>query len=219
MSATQTRKTMGVLFDWDGVLLDSLGASFNVYNKIFVRIGTRPLTLDEFLAFQSPNWYEFYTKIGVPKALWKEIDEEWVRLYREESPGLYPDALGCLTTLKESRFKLGLVSNGSKGRVEEELGRFGLSAFFESVLCGEKMEELKPSPVMIERTLNAFGLEPQNAVYVGDAPADIQASKNAKVPSIAIARGPVQGARLRGECPDHIFGGLDEMTGFLVNHA
>ena len=34
----------GVVFDWDGVLLDSLGASFDVYQKIFRRIGTRSLT-------------------------------------------------------------------------------------------------------------------------------------------------------------------------------
>ena len=205
------------MFDWDGVLLDSMGASFNVYNKIFAGMGSKRLTKEEFLLAMSPNWYDFYERVGVPRALWKKVDEAWVTLYQEESPGLHPDAVGCLTTLKRSGFKLALVSNGSKARVETELGRFDLKSFFECVYCGETREELKPSPVMLERTLGVLGLQPRGAVYVGDAPADIQASKNAGVPSIAIARGPIEVGRLRGENPDYIFGGLGEMTEFLVN--
>jgi len=211
-------RVAGVLFDWDGVLLDSLGAAFNVYNKIFARVGTKMLTKDEYLELQSPNWYEFYVKIELPASLWKEVDHEWLRLYEEESPDLHPDALRCLSVLKGSGLKLGLVSNGSRSRVEKELARFGLGRFFETVLFGEKKEELKPSPVLIRRALGAMGVEPQDAVYVGDSPADIQAARNAGVPSIAIARGPIQAERLRGEKPDRTFVDLDEMTNFLLGH-
>jgi len=69
---------------------------------------------------------------------------------------------------------------------------------------------------MLVRALDTMALSPQSAVYVGDAPADIQAAKNARVSSIAIARGPIQAERLRVENPDYVFGGLDEMTDFLV---
>jgi HAD superfamily hydrolase (TIGR01509 family) len=212
-------KISGVMFDWDGVLLDSLGASFNVYNKIFAKIGTKQLTKDEFLGLQSPNWYEFYSKLGLPTSLWKEVDDVWMQLYKEERPHLHPDAMKCLTDLKASRFRLALVSNGSKARVERELGRFGLKPFFLSVFCGEKKEELKPSSVMLERALVAIGLPPQSAVYVGDAPADVQAAKSAGVLSVAVARGPIQEERLRAENPDCVFGGLGEMTDFLVARA
>ena len=209
-------RVAGVIFDWDGVLLDSLGAAFNVYNKIFARVGAKMLTRDEYLELQSPNWYDFYVKIGLPASLWKEVDQEWLRLYEEEWPDLHPDALRCLSLLKESGLKLALVSNGSRLRVEKELARFGLGQSFETVLFGEKREELKPSPVMIQRALGAMGVEPRDAVYVGDSPADIQAAKNARVPSVAIARGPIQAARLRGEKPDRMFADLDEMTSFLL---
>ena len=206
----------GVLFDWDGVLLDSLGAAFNVYNKIFARVGTKMLTKDEYLELQSPNWYEFYVKVGLPVSLWKEVDQEWLRLYEEENPDLHPDALRCLSVLKESGFRLALVSNGSRIRVEKELARFDLDRLFDTVLFGEKKEELKPSPVMIQRALSTMGVEPRDAVYVGDSPADIQAARNAKVPSVAITRGPIQTERLRREGPDRMFADLDEMTSFLL---
>lgn len=204
------------MFDWDGVLLDSMGASFNVYNKIFEKAGTRRLTVDEFLKLQSPNWYEFYEKIGLPVGLWKQVDNEWVRFYRDEKPPLHPDAMKCLKDLKSSGFRLAIVSNGSRSRVEGELARFRLGPYFGSVVCGESEEELKPSPVMLQRTMRALGVEPPGAVYVGDAPADIQAAKNAGVASIALARGPIQEERLRAENPDQVFGGLAEVAEFLI---
>lgn len=209
--------TAGVMFDWDGVLIDSLGASFNVYNKIFARIGTRQLTKAEFLEFQSPNWYEFYRKVGLPERYWKEADEDWLKLYEEEKPALHHDATRCLTALKGRGLKIALVSNGSKDRVESELERFGVRALFDSMEFGERKEHLKPSPYMLEKTLAALGIRPTEAVYVGDSPADIQAAKNAMVPSIALARGPIQADRLRAEKPDHLFGGLDELTEFLTD--
>jgi len=61
-----------------------------------------------------------------------------------------------------------------------------------------------------------MGMKPQDAVYVGDSPADIQAAKRAKVPSVAIARGPIQAERLSREQPDQMFADLNEMTCFLL---
>ena len=206
----------GVMFDWDGVLLDSIGAAFNVYNRIFERVGPRVLTKDEYLELQSPNWYDFYVKIGLPKPLWKEVDGEWLRLYEEEKPELHDDALECLAALKKAGLRLALVTNGSKARVEDELKRLNARPWFEVVLSGERKEELKPSPVMLERALGLMGIEPQDVVYVGDSPADIQAAKGAKMLSYAIARGPIQAGRLRKEGPDRVFGGLREMTSFLL---
>jgi len=208
-----------VLFDWDGVLLDSLGAAFNVYNKIFAKVGTKMLTKDEYLELQSPNWYEFYLKVGLPTSLWERVDHEWLQLYEEESPDLHPDALKCLAALKEAGLKLALVSNGSKSRVQKELSKFDLARFFEVVVFGERKEELKPSPLMIRKALSVLGVEPGDAMYVGDSPADIQAARNANVLSVAIARGPVQVERLGGEEPDCIFAGLEEMTNFLLGRV
>jgi phosphoglycolate phosphatase-like HAD superfamily hydrolase len=69
---------------------------------------------------------------------------------------------------------------------------------------------------MIQRALGAMGVEPRDVVYVGDSPVDIQAAKNAGVPSVAIVRGPIQAERLHKEKPDKMFANLDEMTSFLL---
>ena len=217
-TGTMAKKgVLGVLFDWDGVLLDSLGATMNVYNRIISKMGMKPLSREKFLELQSPNWYGFYSKLGIPKVKWKEMDDNWMRLYKEEEPSLHPDAVKCLAALKKSGFRLALVSNGSKDRVEGELGRFALRPFFDAVCCGERKEELKPSPVLLERALRELGLQSRSAVYVGDSPADIEASKNAGILSVALARGPIEAERLQRQKPDYLFRNLEEVTGFLVD--
>jgi pyrophosphatase PpaX len=208
--------TSAVMFDWDGVLIDSLDASFRVYNRIFAKFGIRELTKDEFLRYQSPNWDDFYLRIGLPKKFWKEADDDWPKLYEREKPTLHHDARRCLTTLKDNGLGVALVSNGSRDRINKELDRFRLRRFFDSLEFGVKKAELKPSPRMLERTLARLDLKPSNALYVGDSPADIQAAKNAKVPSVALARGPIQAERLGAEKPDYMFSDLDAVTGLLV---
>jgi len=196
-------------------LLDSLGSSFNVYNRIFEELGTRQLTRDEFLGLQSPNWYEFYAKVGLSASRWEYVDKEWLLQYEREKPNLYPDAKKCLADLGAAGFRLALVSNGSEVRVKKELVKFGLAPAFESVLCGRTKEELKPSPVMLQRTLSALGLAPTDVVYVGDSPADIQASRNAGIVSVAIWREPILEGRLRAERPDCLFDGLGAFAALL----
>ncbi len=213
----QRDKPAGVMFDWDGVLLDSIGASYNVYNKIFEEVGTRQLSMDEYLELQSPNWYEFYAKVGLPTTLWEFVDAEWMRYYSEEKISLHKDATECLRNLKASGFKLALVSNGSKSRVEAEVARFGLTSYFQAIACGETKDELKPNPVLLQRTLHMIGVHPAGAAYVGDSPADIQAAKNAGVTSVGLARGQIQEERLRAESPDYVFGRLGDLVEFLVH--
>ena len=143
------------------------------------------------------------------------MDDEWLRQYDREKPRLYSDARRCLAGLKAAGVHLALVSNGSGVRVRRELEEFVLTPLFESVHCGRTREELKPSPLMLQRALSALGLAPADAVYVGDAPADVQASRNAGILSVAISREPILGERLRAEKPDRVFGGLDELAAFL----
>jgi HAD superfamily hydrolase (TIGR01662 family) len=209
------RRVRGVLFDWDGVLHDSLGASFRVYNKILRELGKGGLTESEFLRLHSANWYEFYMRIGIERRLWRVADEMWGRFYADEKTRLYRDARRCLRRLREDGYRIALVSNGSRDRVERELGLFGVACFFESVICSQNASELKPSPIMLVKALNEIGLKRKEAVYVGDSDVDIMAAKRACVASVAISRSEEQADRLAAARPDFIFGSLDEMIEVL----
>lgn len=179
----RARRLNGILFDWDGVLHDSLGANFRVYNKILGELGMRRLTEKEFVALQSANWYAFYMRIGIEKRLWREADDMWRRFYSSQKTGLYHDTKRCLSRLREEGYRIALVTNGSRERVARELALFGVTRFFDVVICSQNAGELKPSPVMLVRALERLDLKRSEAAYVGDSDVDIVAARRAHVAS------------------------------------
>ncbi len=204
-----------VLFDWDGVLLDSLEANIRVYNKILPKVGLKPLDRRQFLMLQSPNWYLFYKRLGIPKRIWKKVDKEWLRLYTSEKPKLHTDVKTVLRQLKKMGIRIGLVTNGEKSRVENEIDAFGLRRFLDEVVFTKGIKEFKPSPLMLIRALRELHSSAANAIYVGDSPEDILAAKAAGMRAVAISGGLSHEDRLRNERPSYVFTTLQEMMDSL----
>lgn len=200
-----------VLFDWDGVLLNSLEANIRVYNKILLTIGLRKLDRGKFLKLQSPNWYLFYERLGIPRKMWKTVDKQWLRLYASERPRLHSDVKTVLGKLRKIGLKMGLVTNGKRSRVEKELDAFGLRSFLDSVVFTKGTQEFKPSPLMLIRALKELRTAASRSIYVGDSPEDILAAKAAGMKTVAISRGLSDEVRLRNEAPDYVFASLHEM--------
>lgn len=207
---------LAVLLDWDGVLLDSLEANLNVYNKILVSMGITPLNRAEFLSIQSPNWYIFYEKLGFPTETWPRIDALWMELYEKERVELHSDVKTSLVALRAKRIKLGLVSNGVKKRVLRELGRFDVLRFMDALVLGGDVDEMKPSPKPLLLGLQRLQVRREQALYVGDCPEDVEAARAAGVGSVALARGLAAVNRLEAAGPDYLFFSLEEMVRALL---
>ena len=62
----------------------------------------------------------------------------------------------------------------------------GGSRHFDLVVGIHDVERPKPAPDMIVRCLDHFAVPPRDAVYVGDSPGDLEASRAAGVPFIAV---------------------------------
>jgi putative hydrolase of the HAD superfamily len=71
------------------------------------------------------------------------------------------------------RYRLGLVSNFDDARTGHEiLGDTGVAALFEAVIISAEAGIRKPNPLIFRRALEAFRLEPQEVLFVGDTPHD-----------------------------------------------
>lgn len=219
MSETGQAKIKAVLFDWDGVLHDSLDASWRVYNEILAKLSRPLLSREEFLRLQSPNWYEFYRALNIAEGLWKQVDRDWLTLYSKQKTKLHRDARPCLVGLKKMGLKTAIVTNGSRGRVREELERFRVLSKVDVFVSARRRTELKPSPILLLRALSRLRLEPRDAVFVGDSPVDIVAARNAKIPAVAITRASPATERLSSEKPAFIFTDLTEMMGEMFAAA
>ncbi|GMR22565.1 MAG: HAD-IA family hydrolase [Acidobacteriota bacterium] len=166
------KESTAVLFDWDGTLLDSFPAGYHASIAVLQHYGI-DVDRERFLETYSPNWYESYEKLGVPREEWDNADRMWRRTYRYEVSEPFPFVRRLLASLRDSGLALGLVTAGNRDRVLGELDDFDLGEFFAAVVCFEDTEEKKPHPAPLTRALVQLDVAPQATIYVGDRPEDI----------------------------------------------
>lgn len=206
----------GVLFDWDGTLLDSFHADTQAYLEMFHTLGIN-WGVDELVRHYSPDWHHVYRAARLPRARWDEADRLWMRFYRRQQPGLLPDARRILQQLRR-RYALGLVTSGSRARVRRQLRRFGLARHFAARVCSEDSCRRKPHPAPLELALQRMRLAPEACVYVGDAPQDIEMARRARVRVIAVLGPFPVHDRLRAAHPDALVESLEQLPRLLESY-
>ncbi len=204
-----------VLFDWDGTLLDSAEASFRCYRRLFEPYGI-DFTPDVFARTYAPDWYRTYEGIGLPRDRWSEADARWLDIYVEESCGLRPGAAGALARLAAAGVPAGLVTSGSRSRVERELAALGVSSAFSAVVCGEDASRKKPDPEALWIGLARLGESAARSAYVGDSPEDVEMARAAGVFAVGLEGGFPNAEALRRSAPDALAADLEEVVEILL---
>ncbi len=202
-----------VLFDWDGTLLDSFEADSNAYVYMFSALGLS-WSIAELKRHYSPNWHRVYRAAGLPSAKWEEADRLWRLHYRKQHPKLQPGAMQVLRAL-DRRFKLALVSSGSRSRVRKQLREHEVSAMFLTKICSEDAAHRKPHPAPLRMALNKLRAAPQVCVYIGDAPEDIEMAHRAGMRAIGILGGSPVPERLRAAAPDALIETIGDLPALL----
>ncbi len=203
----------GVLFDWDGTLLDSFEADAQAYLHMFRALGMS-WSIEELKRHYSPDWYRVYRAARLPRAKWEEADRLWMRYYRRHQPKLQPGARRVLCTL-ERRFTLALVSSGSRARVRRQLREHKVAPLFRTKICGEDAPRRKPHPAPLQMALDRLGISAHACVYVGDAPEDIEMAHRAGVRAIGVLGGSPVPGRLRAASPDAMIERISELPALL----
>jgi HAD superfamily hydrolase (TIGR01549 family) len=174
-----------VIFDLDGTLLDSFSVHYEVFEMMFAAFGIR-IEKQKFLNAYSPNWYEVYKAMGLPQDQWQAANDLWLEEAQKRDPLLFSDTLGVLTKLRDS-YLLGLVTSGSKSRVEKDLNRTGIKKYFKTIVTGDDIENPKPHPEGLEIAMREMGVTPKNTIYVGDAYDDFKMAAQAGVTFIGVS--------------------------------
>ena len=139
----------GVLFDWDGTLINSYHADTSAYLAMFKEMGIR-WGVKELEKHYSPNWYHVYRAAGLPRNCWDDADRLWRSHYAKHQPKLISGARRVLTQIGDAHH-LGLVTSGDRDRVTwAEVGKVPLC------LLTTDMQNRR----IIDRILRAAGVEP-----------------------------------------------------------
>ena len=213
MAAKQRPCRQGVLFDWDGTLIDSYHADTSAYLAMFKEMGIS-WGIEELERHYSPNWYQVYRAAKLPRKLWSAADRAWRAHYAKHRPQLIAGARRVLDAVGR-RHDLGLVTSGDSDRVARQLREFRLTRLFSARVCSGDTVKKKPHPAPLRLALKKMELEPRNCVYVGDAPQDVEMARRAGVLAIGVLGPYPTERRLREARPEFLLGSLEELPDVL----
>lgn len=182
-----------VLFDCDGVLFDSEPANLAFYRDVLRMCGAPPVPESAEAAYHALASAELFGSLfpGDP-----ELAERLRRTARETDYEPYfalmqpkPLLRETLALLKQT-YKTGMATNRGK-TTQRVIEVFGLEGLFDVAVGVLDVAEPKPAPDMLTLCVERLGLAPQEAVYVGDQPTDLQAANAAGLRFIGM--GPMCG--------------------------
>jgi HAD superfamily hydrolase (TIGR01509 family) len=209
----RTLPLRGVLYDWDGTLLDSYHADRAAYVEMFRVLGVN-WSAEEIDRHYSPDWYRVYRAAGIARRNWQRADRLWARQYGRYRPRLLPGARRVLRWTAR-RYRLGLVTSGNRARVIRQLRAFDLRGMFAARVCCEDAPRRKPHPAPLRRALAGMRLSPQECLYIGDAPEDIEMARRAGVRAVGVLGPFPTHRRLRQARPDALLKSLAELPDLL----
>jgi putative hydrolase of the HAD superfamily len=137
----------------------------------------------------------------------------------EPIPGvaLYGDTIAVLETLHHRRYKLGLITNSMlpMWMRDVELRAYEIIDYFDVRLSSGDVGYMKPHPLIYHKALEMLHVQPEQALFVGDRPANDIAGANA-VGLVSVLMAPSHIERELNEVkPDHIISSLSDIFPIL----
>jgi phosphoglycolate phosphatase len=175
-----------VIYDLDGVLIDSRAANAAFYNQILRSFGMPDITPEQLRQAQFLTSKETIDLLfqGTP---YKAAAQEYHKNV-DNNPFLPLITLEphVKETLKRLRAAYGTAIATNRGRsLPLVLESLGLATFFDVIVSSLDVVNPKPHPESLWVILRHFGIDPQEALYIGDAEADRVLAARAGVPFLA----------------------------------
>jgi len=174
------RKIKAVLFDLDGVLIDSYIAWFNQFNETLKHFGHKPIREKIFRKHWGQST-EDDVRIFMPERTVDEVRQYFADHYDEYMDYLTinPEARSVLKKLKNMKFKLGCVTNSHRDIVKRVLTSQNLRKFFQVIVTADDVKKPKPAPDMLLKACKLLKVAPTQTIFLGDTAIDLKAGKYA----------------------------------------
>lgn len=179
------RPPRAVLFDMDGVLIDSFEAWVAVMDECRARRGMAALGPGPIRA----SWGQglladcrTFFPGETPSVLAREYDDGFVRHVDKVVPE--PGVGATLRALKAHGLATCLVTNSPLGMSRTILDRLGVLDAFDALATGDQVARGKPAPDIVHLAMERLGAAPGEAVLVGDTTLDLEAGRAARIPVV-----------------------------------
>jgi beta-phosphoglucomutase len=181
------KEVKAIIFDKDGVLLDSEETNVQSAVDAFKSLGIKLTQKDKKVIFgRHPEDYKHYFLIK-----YKFSYDEFRKKQRENYYNLYdftrPNKLiiNLIKKLHKNKVRLALTTTSSRDSTLKTIKRLNLEGIFEVIVTFEDVVNRKPSPEPYLKTLEKLNLSPEEAVVVEDSPPGVESAKSAGIKCIA----------------------------------
>ncbi|NIA24394.1 MAG: HAD-IA family hydrolase [Gammaproteobacteria bacterium] len=185
--------TTPVVFDCDGVLVDSEALAWDAWRAVLTRYGTAPsdADIDVLTGRTEADAYDhFARRVALPRP--RPFSEELaIAISRRFAASLeaFEDVEDTLEALVDRDVPLAVASSSSRWRLALSLSSTGLDRYFQVVVAGDEVDAGKPEPDVFLEAARRLGFSPEDCVAVEDSAAGVTAAKRAGMFVVAVQRG------------------------------
>ena len=212
-----------VLFDLDDTLCAYRRHGREVLSEAFETVGIEPLfTVEDYYAayddyasdadtveaLREACFADLADEAGADPAVGRAVARAFAADRDHGNVAFLDGALEALDALSAD-YRLGLVTNGAPGMQAQKLDALGIRDRFEAVVHGGHDAPAKPSPEPFYTALEPMGVEPGQAVHVGNSlESDVAGARNAGVGAVWLRNGEAAGDAV----PDYTVDTLAELV-------
>lgn len=165
-----------ILFDMDGVLVDSLDSWWKALNSALKRCKHQEITRDEFIK----TYWGHDLKANLKRL---QLNPEVARFcnitYGDHLDyiRIYPDTTTTLQKL--SSFKKAIITNTPTDCARKILKKFSIDQYFQQIITSDDVLKAKPDPEIVFTACERLGVDAKTVVLVGDTNSDVKAGRAA----------------------------------------
>lgn len=181
-------KVQGILFDCDGVLLDSEA----IYLEALVQyLGTLGISAvkEDVVSVLGKTMPMIVAELRSKFDLKQYSDEEIITGQRKIFRAMFneiklepmPNLVAFLKICKSKGLKLAIASSSDHSYLHDVLERLGISEYFDEIVSGQRVERSKPAPDIYLKAAECVGLPVDSLIVIEDSVNGIRAGKNAGI--------------------------------------
>jgi beta-phosphoglucomutase family hydrolase len=183
----------GIIFDFDGVIVDSHPAHQRAWTKVFKSMGRE--VSDKDLKYILDG----RTREEIIRHFCGELDAETIAEYGHRKEQMFREEAATVRTvrglesflgeLNGAQLALAIASSGSRTRVSFLLSRLDLAKHFRSVVTADDVARGKPDPALFLKAAEDLHIDPAELLVFEDADSGVKAARSAGIRCVGISNG------------------------------
>lgn len=179
-AATAVHPIRAVIFDMDGVLVDSFAVMREAFAIAYAEVvGPGPAPFDEYTKHLGRYFPDIMAAMDLPQAMQEPFVRESYRLAHRVP--VFDGIPELLAELRARGLRLAVATGKSGKRARSLLDRLSVLTYFDHVVGSDEVARSKPAPDIVLRALDLLDVQPDEAVMVGDAWTDLASARAAGV--------------------------------------